>query len=165
MCPKDLAVWGIDSGVRHSVGGGDYGSVRVGAFMGYRIIAELSGLPVNHAGDSVVISDPGWEALANLSPSEFEESFANRLPERILGEEFMALRRTTDSVTSIERSRTYAVRAPTAHPVYESARVNKFAELLQVGREGSIEDVPELLGELMYESPQAIRLWPRFARH
>src|SRR4029077_7654072 len=36
--PKELAVWGLDSGVRHSVGGGDYGSVRIGAFMGYRII-------------------------------------------------------------------------------------------------------------------------------
>ena len=42
--PEELAVWGLDSGMRHSVGGGDYGSVRAGTFMGYRIIAELSGL-------------------------------------------------------------------------------------------------------------------------
>src|SRR5258708_424046 len=40
--PKDLAVWGVDSGLRHSVRGADYGSVRTGAFMGYRIIAELA---------------------------------------------------------------------------------------------------------------------------
>lgn len=33
--------WGIDSGVRHSVGGADYGSVRVGAFMGLRIARQL----------------------------------------------------------------------------------------------------------------------------
>jgi hypothetical protein len=30
--------WGIDSGIRHSVGGSDYRSVRVGAFMGLKII-------------------------------------------------------------------------------------------------------------------------------
>jgi galactokinase len=41
--PEELAVWGLDSGTRHSVGGGDYGSVRTGTFMGYRIIADLAG--------------------------------------------------------------------------------------------------------------------------
>src|SRR5439155_15401674 len=44
--PEEIAVWGIDSGVRHSVAGADYGSVRTGAFMGYRIIADLAGIPV-----------------------------------------------------------------------------------------------------------------------
>ena len=33
--PSSLSVWGIDSGIRHAVSGADYGSVRVGAFMGY----------------------------------------------------------------------------------------------------------------------------------
>ena len=42
--PEDLAVWGLDSGVRHSIGGGDYGSVRAGAFMGYRILADTAGV-------------------------------------------------------------------------------------------------------------------------
>src|SRR5262249_35253566 len=42
--PGQLALWGIDSGIRHSVSGADYGSVRVGAFMGYRMIAEMGGL-------------------------------------------------------------------------------------------------------------------------
>ena len=37
--PDDLAVWGIDSGIRHAVSGADYGSVRVGAFMGRRMSA------------------------------------------------------------------------------------------------------------------------------
>ena len=133
LLPEDLAVWGLDSGVRHSVGGGDYGSVRVGAFMGYRIIAELSGLTVEQAGDTVVINDPRWGGyLANLAPSEFEEKFAGRLPESVLGEEFLArYGGTTDTVTSIEPGRTYAVRAPAAHAVYESSRVQKFAELLR----------------------------------
>ena len=38
--PSSLAVWGIDSGIRHAVSGADYGSVRVGAFMGYRWLQQ-----------------------------------------------------------------------------------------------------------------------------
>jgi galactokinase len=152
LLPADLAVWGLDSGVRHSVGGGDYGSVRVGAFMGYRIIAELSGLGAEQTGDTVVIDDPRWGGyLANLAPAEFAEKFANRLPESVLGEEFLArYGGTTDTVTSIERERTYAVRAPTAHAVNESARVQKFAELLR--SQSAMPDKAEALGELMYQS-------------
>ncbi|HEX7771644.1 MAG TPA: galactokinase family protein, partial [Pyrinomonadaceae bacterium] len=40
--PPQLKLWGIDSGIRHSVGGSDYGSVRAGAFMGHRIINEAT---------------------------------------------------------------------------------------------------------------------------
>ncbi|MCM3906340.1 MAG: hypothetical protein ND866_32030 [Pyrinomonadaceae bacterium] len=153
LLPPDLAVWGLDSGVRHSVGGSDYGSVRVGAFMGYRIIAELSGLTAQQIGATVSISDARWGGyLANLAPSEFEERFAE-LPERLLGEEFLErYGGTTDTVTSVEPGRTYAVRAPAAHAVYENSRVNKFAELLRNHCEwqGNLE--PESLGELMYQS-------------
>ena len=42
-----LAVFGIDSGIRHAVTGSDYTAVRVGAFMGYRILADLAGLAVD----------------------------------------------------------------------------------------------------------------------
>lgn len=58
--PEELAVWGLDSGVSHSVGGGDYGSVRAGTFMGYSMIADLAGLKVERTGDRVVIKDPRW---------------------------------------------------------------------------------------------------------
>lgn len=152
--PPDLAVWGLDSGVRHSVGGSDYVSVRVGAFMGYRIIAELSGLTVERAGDAVAIGDPRWGGyLANIAPSEFEERFARQLPERLPGEEFLdRYGGTTDTVTSVEPGRTYAVRAPTAHAVYENYRVHKFAELLRNHREWQGNSEPESLGELMYQS-------------
>lgn len=40
--PRGLAVWGIDSGLRHCVGGSDYGAVRVGAFMGLRILSSAA---------------------------------------------------------------------------------------------------------------------------
>lgn len=152
--PKDLAVWGLDSGVRHSVGGGDYGAVRIGAFMGYRIIAELSGLEVKQIGDRVVITDPRWHGyLANLGALEFKEKFANRLPDKLLGADFLQrYGGTTDIVTKIDPRISYAVRAPTAHAVYESDRVRKFAELLRQQLAGRGNLLEESLGELMYES-------------
>jgi L-arabinokinase len=152
--PEDLAVWGLDSGTRHSIGGGDYGSVRAGAFMGYRIIAELAGFSVSQSGKHVVIDDPRWGGyLANLLPPEFEERFAANLPESLSGEEFILhYGETTDRVTRIERERTYAIRAPTAHPVYESFRVTKFAEML--GGRLSLEE-KAVLGELMYASHES----------
>ncbi|HYG79630.1 MAG TPA: galactokinase family protein, partial [Pyrinomonadaceae bacterium] len=150
--PEELAVWGVDSGVRHSVGGGDYGSVRVGAFMGYRIIAALSGLSAAASGQTVSIDDPRWGGyLANLTPSEFEERFAPRLDETLRGDEFLArYGGTTDTVTRIDPEKVYAVRVPAAHAVYENFRVRTFAELLQGGAQGERRD--ELLGELMYQS-------------
>ena len=152
--PDELAVWGLDSGTRHSIGAGDYGSVRAGTFMGYRIIAELAGFTATQNGKHVVIDDPRWGGyLANLLPSEFEERFAADLPESLSGEEFIVhYGGTTDRVTSIERERTYAIRAPTAHPVYESFRVQRFAEML--GGRLSLEE-KAAMGELMYASHES----------
>jgi L-arabinokinase len=150
--PPEIAFWGIDSGVRHSVSGSDYSSVRVGAFMGYRIIADLAGLPVRaHAKTAQVeILDARWKGyLANVTPAEFEQ-YRQQIPEEIRGEEFLAkFHGTTDPVTQVDSQRTYATRQPTAHPVYENFRIRRFAELL-VERPG--ERQFEQLGELMYES-------------
>jgi galactokinase len=130
--PPQLKLWGIDSGIRHSVGGSDYGSVRAGAFMGHRII---------NAGTY----------LANISPAEFESKYAARLPERMSGEAFLArYKGTLDPVTTIDPRREYAVRLPTAHPIYENARVQRFVELL-----GASDMHFEELGELMYASHQS----------
>ena len=38
--PEGVRVIGINSNVRHSVGGGQYGRVRCAAFMGHKIILE-----------------------------------------------------------------------------------------------------------------------------
>jgi len=106
--PPQLMLWGIDSGIRHSVGGADYGTVRAGASMGTRIIADLK----------PDFSEDGY--LANITPAEFEREYLDLLPERI--------------------------RTPTAHPIYENVRVQRFVELLE-RNEGYQE-----LGELMYEA-------------
>ena len=69
--PEELGIWGLDSGIRHSVGGADYGAVRTAAFMGYRIIVDMAG-------------DDLWNGyLANITPDVFEKNFAARLPEEI----------------------------------------------------------------------------------
>lgn len=152
--PDDIAVWGLDSGVRHSVAGSDYGSVRTGAFMGYRIIAEQAGLGILHderASHTVKIADDRWHGyLANVTPAEFEEHFAAHLPEHMSGADFLQnYQGTTDPVTEVDAARTYAVRQPAAHAIYEHFRVRAFAELLHAP---ASERRRELLGELMYQS-------------
>ncbi len=148
--PDGIEFWGIDSGIRHSVSGDDYGSVRTGAFMGYRIIAEAAGLKVKKISDDAVeIDDPEWRGyLANITPEEFERRFATKLPRNIAGKEFLArYDGITDTVTSVSAEKTYFVFCPTKHPVYEHARVQEFAKLLS-----QAEPDVEKLGKLMYAS-------------
>jgi galactokinase len=153
VIPDEVAFWGIDSGVRHAVTGADYGSVRVGAFIGYRIIAEMAGLKVivGAPGFAAQIDDPRWGGyLANITPSEFEQYYAAQLPKRIEGAEFLSrYKGTTDAVTRVDPERSYAVRVPAAHPIYEHHRVRLFAEL--IGGEIN-EERMKLAGELMYQS-------------
>jgi L-arabinokinase len=137
--PNELAIWGIDSGIRHSVAGADYGTVRTAAFMGYRIITEIG-------------ADPKWNGyLANITPEEFDKHFAAHLPAQMSGADFLdRYRSITDSVTSVDPHRSYPVLAATRHPVYENARVVRFAEIL-TNWEGR-KDQANTLGELMYQS-------------
>jgi L-arabinokinase len=134
--PRGLAFWGIDSGIAHQVSGADYGSVRVGAFMGYRMLKECAG------------TDWGGY-LANLTPSELEQKYLERLPETMGGREFLErFGNTADGATTVEPERVYPVRRPTAHPVYEHFRVRAFVRLLESDAAFSAP----VLGELMYQS-------------
>lgn len=59
-----------------------------------------------------------------MSRCRYEAVYANVLPESILGETF--LKKYSDHgdlVTIINPKRTYAVKAPSAHPVNENFRV------------------------------------------
>ena len=139
--PRQLMLWGIDSGIRHSVSGSDYASVRAGTFMGLRMIDEL-----RREKDL-----PAVDYLANISPDEFERQYLAHLPERMSGEEFLSrFKETNDHVTSIDPQKDYAIRTPTAHPIYENARVQLFVDLLEQPHVSG-----EQLGELMYESHRA----------
>jgi L-arabinokinase len=134
--PDDVTLWGLDSGERHAVGGSDYGAVRTGAFMGRRMVTERLGISVDY--------------LANVEPATYEREIAQWLPEEISGEEFLArYGSTADAVTRVEAGRRYRVRAPTAHPIYERQRAERFRDLLLAA---SAEDRHAKLGALMYES-------------
>lgn len=151
--PDGLGVWGIDSGIRHAVTGADYGAVRVGAFMGYRILADLDGLRVT-AGEReghVRVDDPRWHGyLANVGGDAFRQ-FEPHIPEALDGDAFLArYRGTTDLVTRVDPKRRYAIRTPTAHPVYEHERVTEWARRLTSTQSSSPD--PVRLGALMDES-------------
>jgi L-arabinokinase len=154
--PDELDVWGIDSGVRHSVSGADYGTVRAAAFMGYTIIAQLAGLQISaaEAKGKVSIADSKWRGyLANIEPDEFAENYLPSLPETMIGSDFLSrYQGTTDSVTSVAPDVVYPVRKATQHPIYENARVFLFASMLKYWNE--IADPPRL-GSLMFESHQS----------
>jgi L-arabinokinase len=151
--PEEIEVWGIDSGIRHAVSGADYGSVRVGAFMGYRILADLAGFAMQPLRDhKVSIDDPLWHGyLANVAPSLWETTYREQIPQTMSGATFLErYTGSTDTVTTIDPEHIYAVRQPTAHPIYEHHRVQLFRALLQQQRIS--EESLILLGELMYQS-------------
>jgi galactokinase len=151
--PRGFRFYGIDSGIRHAVSGSDYGTVRTAAFMGYRIIADVAGLPASIDAATVRDADTRWRGyLANVTPAELESRFLAHLPERMTGAEF--LRRfdgITDTVTRVQPEREYPVRQATVHPVHENARVTRFAELLGRLRAGRDDEAREM-GALMYAS-------------
>lgn len=138
--PSHVRFWGIDSGVCHSVGGSDYGSVRTAAFMGRALLRQHlkklgDGRPLKH--------------LAEIAPSELDDGLAELLPEEMTGADFLSRELGPwEDVTLIDASRSYAVKRATAHPIYEHYRVQLFREILLRNTRESLE----LLGELMYQS-------------
>lgn len=89
--PPEIKFWGIDSGIRHSVGAGDYGSVRTGAFIGYAMIADLAALNFCETEiDGVVqIEDDKWSGyLANITPAEFEKTSPRICPKKLTARNF-----------------------------------------------------------------------------
>jgi L-arabinokinase len=171
--PPELEVCGVDSGIRHAVTGADYGSVRVGAFMGYRMIADLSTGAQQPAlnGQQTSGDLPYGGYLANIPPSLWETHYRDQIPLQIGGADFLErYGGTTDTVTRVDPARTYAVRQPTAHPIYEHHRVRLFRALLGrlaedegrrtederwppfVVRPSSFVEAATLLGELMFQS-------------
>jgi galactokinase len=123
--PPDTAFIGINSMVKHSVGGPAYSDVRIGAFMGKRIINHVR---AQHGEKPV-------QYLTELTADSFENNYRAALPETILGSEFLANYQSHDDpITRIQPDATYRVAGPTAHPVYENLRVLEFIAHLTAGR-------------------------------
>lgn len=161
--PPGLRFVGIDSGVRHAVGGASYGQVRTAAFMGYSLIAHVyHRLPAPYLTAASYAQQPdrlpygGY--LANIAPALFAKTYGAFLPEKMGGKLFkQTFDDTIDQVTQVEPTVAYPVLAATRHPVYENFRTGEFANLLaQIGQVPANEDsVLAKLGQLMYQSHQS----------
>jgi L-arabinokinase len=142
--PKGIAIVGLDSGVKHSVGGSAYANARIAAFMGHRILTAKAG------GDFM----NGY--LANLNPERYRSEFGGALPERMTGKAFLdAYGSTVDAVTTVQPGETYAVRACAEHPIFENARVLRFIDLFQTADEtpeGERDALVREAGQLMRAS-------------
>lgn len=147
--PPELEFVGLDSGVRHAVAGSDYGSVRAGTFVGARLLAELRGLPVRAEGALRFADDPAWRGyLANCPAAEFRSRYAALLPVQMHGAEFLQrYGGHADALSPIDPARTYPVRAPTAHPIEENDRAERFRSLLA---QPFTKATGGELGELLY---------------
>ena len=151
--PQEIEFWGLDSGHKHAVGGhaeegADYGSVRVGAFMGKKIWNSIPKHQLSYTTE-LLPSDYEW-AQAKSGTMSDDEYIATQLPEQMSGKEFCEqFGSHDDNVTSIEPERQYDIRTPTEHPIYEHQRVQMFAELL-----GTVpsERTLCLLGDMMRSS-------------
>ena len=170
--PPHAAVWGVDSGVRHSVGGSDYGRVRTGAFMGRTMVRAFYGRDVQSAHPDGVLTH-----LTEIPPHVFESpAFAERLPPEgcyMDGGTFLARfpeGHGDDGVTSVDPGERYEVTGPTRHPVLEHHRVRAFAQALCASAGGGLpagcygttareaeDEQLSVLGELMYQSDAAYR--------
>ena len=143
--PKGVRVVGINSDVKHSVGGERYTSARVGAFMGQRIIQE--------AGLRETGVDPTGGYLANIGASDFREKWARYLPPKMTGAKFLELYHSTnDPVAPVAPQAEYMVRSRAAHPVYENERVRRFISLMRAAADSGEEARLIAAGKLMYAS-------------
>lgn len=152
--PDGLKIWGLDSGVRHSVAGIEYEAARAATFMGYQLICEWEGLPVSLEQTGVLerYTDPRWQGyLARLSPSLFRSQYEDRLPNTLNGAEFTHTHpQHFDPYTPIRPEVNYPVRKATRYAVEENQRVRLFFEILNSTCTPVPDRTLELLGELMY---------------
>ena len=152
--PKGLKIWGLDSGVRHSVAGIQYEAARAATFMGYQLICEMEGLKVTR-DDSGVLSrytEPKWDGyLARVSTSLFREKYEDRLPITLKGQDFLKQHPIHfDPYTPVREEVEYPVRNATRYAVEENQRVRLFFELLSSTSTPVSNRTLDLLGELMY---------------
>ena len=145
--PDGTEFVGINSMVKHSVGGAAYGDVRIGAFMGKRIINHLRA----QNGSSPI------QYLTELAVESFEKDYRAALPESMIGSEFLATFRShEDPITKIQPDAAYRILGPTAHPVLENQRVLEFIDHLKAA---SDKDEAALIaaGECMFASHDSYR--------
>jgi L-arabinokinase len=153
--PSGTRVVGINSRVKHSVGGGMYGKTRCAAFMGHKMILYQM-VKIGLAAGRELVGDPMRGYLANLDPEDYKRTFREHLPESISGQEFLdKYGATIDSATAVEPGDVYHIQHATDHHVLEARRVKRFVEFLrEAGKAtgGSRKLLLDKAGHLMYAS-------------
>jgi galactokinase len=145
--PPGTGFVGINSMVRHSVAGSAYGDVRIGAFMGKRIVNDL------RAGTGRA----PLSYLTELSEKEYQTEYAAQMPEKVLGSEFLERYKTHDDpVTTVQPDATYRVAGPARHPVEENERVLRFITALEAAKSGDERACIDA-GELMYAAHKSYK--------
>lgn len=155
--PRGIRAVGINSNVRHSVGGGKYGMTRCAAFMGHRILLDKM-QQIARAGNRALDGDPLGGYLANLDPWDYKRFLRGYLPEEMRGSDFIRQYGSThDRATTVDPDRVYDVRSATDHHVLEAMRVRNFVSFVEEARLMDPRDQRRKLtldkaGHLMYAS-------------
>ncbi len=129
--PEGVRVLGINSNVKHSVGGGAYGRTRCAAFMAHKIILETM-RAAGAAHGKTLEGDPMNGYLANLDPDDYKAHFRPRLAEWMSGREFIEqFGQTIDTATSVDAETSYPVQHAADHHILEARRVRNFAQFIE----------------------------------
>ena len=145
--PPGTGFVGINSMVRHSVAGQAYGNVRIGAFMGKKMINEIRA----RTGRAAL------NYLTEISVSEWSKEYAAHIPDTIVGSDFLARFKTHDDpVTTVQPDATYRVAGPARLPVEENERVMRFIDSMKAARDGD-ERACISAGENMYAAHESYR--------
>jgi L-arabinokinase len=157
LLPDGIRAIGINSNVKHSVGGGQYGRTRCAAFMGHKIIVDKMRQMGAQSGREMV-ADPMNGYLANLDLNDYKKFFRPYLPETIKGGQFLLqYGPSIDRATSVEPDTQYHVQSATDHHVFEAHRVREFVRYLEEAARLDTADAGRKLlldkaGHLMYAS-------------
>ena len=157
--PDGMRFIGINSQVKHSVGGSAYTRTRCAAFMGHKIILEKM-RQMGLAAGRRLVRDPLNGYLANLDANDYKQIFRPHLPDEMTGQHFIdTYTGTIDTATHVEADAVYPIQRALDHHVLEAGRVKKFAALLEeaaghtdAAKRGFALD---RAGHLMYASHQS----------
>jgi L-arabinokinase len=156
--PPGVRVLGINSNVRHDIGGPAYARTRCAAFMGHRLILHRMSEMGAKFGKELA-GDPMKGYLANLDPDDYKRLFRSALPQSMPGREFLdRFGPTIDPATTIEPDHSYPIQHAVDHHVLEARRVRRFCEFMEhaqtlTGQQRTFE--VDRAGHLMYGSHQS----------
>ncbi len=150
--PPGVKVVGINTNVKHSVGGGAYGRTRAAAFIGHMLVVDHMHDLATEARKTMT-ADPTQGYLANLEPDDYKRYFRPILPEAMTGRTFLEQHDTHgDPVTTLDPDVAYRVQAACDHHVLEAQRVRRFIDFIERMDEHGREKALRSCGHLMYAS-------------